>query len=260
MKALDAHTKFTGGQEAEIIVVDWASEIPLRLSLESTILQKDPRIKIIRVRNESDWILTIAYNLAEFFTDPLSSYIAKFDCDTIVRPAFFKQHLPLQNGSFIAGNWRRAKDENELHLNGIFVARKSDFESVGGYDERIHHYGYDDDDLYERLLMHNSTRQDLHFDSVFHFHHSASKRTERQTRALYSPKLETYINQMMLDKLPRWNKDFEKTKWKIRGCSQNDLELVLTHKVKHNRDILGPVKMKKVIKKARKNIRLNDEN
>jgi len=44
-----------------------------------------------------------------------------------------------------------ARGENDRHLNGVFMAARSSFLDVNGYDERITLYGYDDSHLYHQM-------------------------------------------------------------------------------------------------------------
>ena len=71
---------------------------------------------------------------------------------------------PLQNHAgdrkiFRYGDYRSAKDENEIHINGCIMARMDTLRAVNMYDERLQQYGWDDSNLYDRLR--DSGAQDL---------------------------------------------------------------------------------------------------
>ena len=44
----------------EIIIIDWSSETPVSVTLKDIV---DPRIKIVRVEEENNWILTYGFNI-----------------------------------------------------------------------------------------------------------------------------------------------------------------------------------------------------
>ena len=67
----------------EIIVVDWSSDIPV---LDSLSHLTDPRVKVIRVENEPNWILTYGFNVGLQFAS--FSKILKLDADISVSADF----------------------------------------------------------------------------------------------------------------------------------------------------------------------------
>ena len=180
---------------AEIIVVDWSSNKTLERSIKkSRRILRDKRLKLIRVEGQREWILSIAYNLAFSAVSKTSRDLIKFDCDTYISQDFFKEHI-VKAGMLYAGNWRKAKDENGMHLNGIFLVSTHDFKAVGGFDERIQTYGYDDEDLYKRFLKKGLRRLDLHQNMIMHLEHEAINRMEYQPSTRYDIDVETSINQ-----------------------------------------------------------------
>jgi dolichol kinase len=100
----------------EIIIVDWGSREPIR----SVLLQHyllDPRIQVISVEPPVPWSISRAINLAADFAS--GELLLKLDSDTELMPGFFEHHQ-LPSKAFYAGNFRRARNENEKHLNGVF--------------------------------------------------------------------------------------------------------------------------------------------
>lgn len=139
----------------------------------TALLPRHPRIQIVRVEGQTQWMLGRAVNLG--VRSASFSRILKLDADSQLTSSFLTQH-PMPVGAFYSGNWRHARNENERHLNGVLYVSKADFFAVGGYDERFGTYGWDDDDLYERLeqlgLMHGS----FLMDSLVHLAHPDSLR------------------------------------------------------------------------------------
>lgn len=158
----------------EIIIIDWSSKIPI-----SDIVKKfnDPRITVIRVQGKKYWVLTLAVNLAVRCTS--RNNILKLDSDSKLAPDFLEKH-PLNNSIFYAGDWRKATEKNQQHLNGIVYIKRRNFFKVHGYNEYIQTYGYDDCDLYDRLQEINLQRICINFTSIQHIEHSNTLRNINQ--------------------------------------------------------------------------------
>ena len=169
----------------EIILVDWSSEPELTLALDPP--DNDPPTHLVRVDKEPRWVLSRAYNLAASRASfPL---LLKVDCDYLsTNASFLEEHFSPDDASrarvFLAGDWRSAKSANELHLNGLLVLRKADFDAVGGFDERIQTYGWDDTDLHARLERDGVSRRELKPGKWFtHLPHSDGARSLPNTPA-----------------------------------------------------------------------------
>lgn len=196
----------------EIIVVDWSSSPPLESTLRS--IEGGDKIKIIRVNNEPSWVLSRAYNLAINATR--YSYIIRTDCDYHIDAEFVKAHekimteLPTKEEKekgkhYFAGNYNLARNENEIHLNGAVFIKRKDFLDVGGYDERIQTYGWDDEDLYNRLGSVGLTKLNISYDHVSHVSHD---NTGRQQAGVKFAMVEIDLNSILLSKLKPWSKNF----------------------------------------------------
>lgn len=158
----------------EIVIVDWSSEIPVAITLETAGI-RDPRVRILRVEDEGSWILSHAYNLG--FRATTKDKIVKVDSDIILNAEFFSRNA-MGVGKLIAGNWRQATSD-QSHVNGFFVVGREDLMAVNGFNERIVTYGWDDDDLYDRLTNEGVERVDVDPDTVRHIDHSDSRRIDR---------------------------------------------------------------------------------
>ncbi len=158
----------------EIIVVDWSSKEPVKSTLSDYV--KDSRLKIVRVEGEKSWILTHAFNLAAKITSQKN--ILKIDCDIEIDHDFLDKHK-LQQGCFYAGDWR----DLIPGVTGLFLISKKDFLSVGGFNEFILTYGWDDIDLYKRLETHLSlVRKKIDVSSVRHINHTEEESFKNQTK------------------------------------------------------------------------------
>jgi len=181
MRVLPGWLKFS--EINEIIIVDWSSLEPIVNTLSTaaqsspsiSAVVKDPRVRVIRAEGQKHWVLSLACNLGL----RLARYdkILKVDAETEMLDMFFSKH-ELREGTFFAGNWRLAHNENEEHLNGLLYAYAADLASIGGYDERIQSYGWDDSDLHQRLeKVRGLQRMDLSPEYVAHTVHEDVMRT-----------------------------------------------------------------------------------
>ena len=152
----------------QVVVVDWAMS-----TMTSTVVPKDDaRVTVITAINESQWHLGRAYNLAMRFVT--AKIVWKIDCDTKVNSAAVKAAANLEDGVFKTGAWQNGG--NAAHLNGNIVVKTADFWAVGGYDERIQSYGWDDDALYNRLNASGLTWSRIEPSWATHIEHSDAKR------------------------------------------------------------------------------------
>lgn len=162
----------------EIVIVDWSSEVPVTETLADI---DDPRVKIIRVENESKWILTYAFNVglraASFNT------IYKLDADIQISKDFLVLNQFSEN-EFIRGYWKTALSngrDDQVYVNGSFGCSKANLIEIGFYNELIRTYGWDDSDLYERLSsIAGLATKYLNVDSVVHLNQKEEERTAYQ--------------------------------------------------------------------------------
>ncbi|KAI9142815.1 hypothetical protein BKA69DRAFT_1123603 [Paraphysoderma sedebokerense] len=248
----------------EIVIVDWYSEVSL-LSLSDR--YTDPRIKWVRLTSQSrrlskaPFVLTRALNLAaNISTLP---YILKLDCDTVLSSKFIMRHpFPLPPSSseteeqevittttyppnyFYSGNFKYARNKNELHLNGIMYLHRNHFFAVGGYNELLVDYGWDDDDMYLRLtscpfFTPPLNQTGIDYDTVSHQPHSDNIRkkstnpsrdttqyteastkldlTESEISSLRYSDLSIYKNRFLTEYVfPKWSNESRKSEYRIR--------------------------------------------
>lgn len=121
----------------EHLIVDWGSQIPV----DRHCLPADPRVRLLRVEGETEWQLTRAYNFA--IGQSNFETILKLDADCWIDDLQYSPLPPQHRGYYrtIGGGG----------LNGVFMIARSDFLAVGGFNEYLKGYGYDDKDLFLRL-------------------------------------------------------------------------------------------------------------
>lgn len=159
----------------EIIIVDWGSKIPVWQLIPKNTNGK--KIKLVSAPDEKTWILSHAFNLAASFVTKKN--ILKLDADIILSSEFFKNYY-LNGDNFYHGTWTTAKNTNDESLNGQLYCKTKDFWDVKGYHEGITTYGWDDDDLYERIKNLGRDENFLSSEFVKHLYTPDTKRLESQ--------------------------------------------------------------------------------
>lgn len=165
----------------EIIIVDWNSDP--HDSLEDLCRHpRDPRIRILHVRGGGvgRWILSVALNFG--IAQARFPILLKVDADTQLSPGFFQEHLLVDDrqqprNAFYAGDWKRARNINERHLNGVLLVSLANFHRCHGYNEHIRTYGYDDSDLYTRLEKLGLQYLRFNYDLLSHHPHADNIRS-----------------------------------------------------------------------------------
>ena len=161
----------------EIIIVDYSSDV--NIDYAKLVNKKhNKKIKLIRVEGESKWILSHAFNLASYFVN--YDKLLKIDADIKLHKDFLINH-PLNNNSFYRGNYKNARNQNEIYLNGQFLCKTKKFVKIGGYNENIVTYGWDDSDLYQRLENDLGLNPlDFSYDDMKHILTKDEKRSQSQ--------------------------------------------------------------------------------
>jgi hypothetical protein len=169
----------------EIIIVDWGSREPLRKALADF---EDPRISIVRTE-QPFWCNSKCHNL-EIKLARKSGLLFRLDNDTLVRQDFF-QHHPFHTDGFYAGNWRTVTPEidDKRNLTGTLLCEPRHLLAVNGYNERLVHYGKEDDDLYARLVSSGLRWYELNLETLEHIPHTDKARYENLAIAPEMPKL-----------------------------------------------------------------------
>jgi hypothetical protein len=191
----------------EVVIVDWSSRHPVRRTLAPI---RDPRVNVVRVEGQRRWIASKSHNLGIRVAS--GDVLLRLDSDYVLEPTFMQEHA-LPERAFFAGNWRRARTDNERHLTGALYIRKQDLLGVNGYNERIVTYGYEDDDLFERLEAAGLTRRDIDLDTIQHLPHDDMLRTRNQD--VVNLHAETERNKALAHERP-WSTADRLTEWARR--------------------------------------------
>jgi hypothetical protein len=134
----------------EHLIVDWSSTVPVRREE----LPSDPRIRLLRVEGEPRWNLCRAYNFA--VEKARGEWVLKLDADAWPTEAF-DPFLPALRMCGEGGNGEAggvcAFGSGPEGRKGQFLIERGLFEEVGGFNELLVGYGFDDKDLVGRLLQ-----------------------------------------------------------------------------------------------------------
>ena len=139
----------------EHLVLDWSSAVPLRRED----LPADPRLRLLRVEGEERWNLCRAYNFAVACSR--GARLLKLDADAWPTAAFDPEDPALRLPGGAAGGGAIAGPPAVGPLcafgsgpdgrKGQFLIDRALFEAVGGFNELLVGYGFDDKDLLARL-------------------------------------------------------------------------------------------------------------
>jgi glycosyltransferase involved in cell wall biosynthesis len=190
----------------EINIYDFCSDKPVYQSLSENRLLH-PKVKVFQSYKEDGFSLSKFLNVALSITS--ADYILKLDTDYKIDRSFIKSH-PIKS-CFYTGDWRAAKDSNESNLTGLLFAKKKDMVRVNGYNENIKTWGYEDEDLYNRMSkVWGLKRRVINMDLAYHIPHTS------EVRAIEGG-IETYWSTVLWDdfgmyNLVRKNMDLSKKK------------------------------------------------
>lgn len=156
-----------------IIIVDWGSKIPLQEALADF---KDSRLHIVRVTDEPFWCNSKCHNL-EIRMAGNEGLLLRLDNDALVRRDFLTKHPFIEN-SFYAVDWRKVpkSQDDKRNLAGTLLVEIAKLWEVNGYNERLIHYGREDDELYDRLVVHGLAWNTCDLDTLEHQPHDDESR------------------------------------------------------------------------------------
>jgi hypothetical protein len=209
----------------ELILLDWSTTGGIT---ELPGIWDDPRVRIIRVENQSKFIRTLAQNLASRLAR--NRRVFKCDSDVEFKGDFFAAH-PLEPGEFWVGEWTQARNHNERHLHGEVYYCLEDFLRIGGYDERIKSYGHDDTNLTDRLVLSGLKKKVFNYDLMHHQEHDQKVRAQG-AHGLH-PMVATYANRFMTTYTPLWSGQSDIASFELLEKSGDNrfLRFVLSHQV-----------------------------
>ena len=166
----------------EFVIVDWSSTS--RLNIDDPRLD-DPRIVVARAEGQLHWTASKCHNLELLLAT--GYLVLRLDVDDVLRDDFFSKHPFKQDEapSFYSFEPLTARNDNETHLAGVVYARRADFLAVGGYNERIEVYGYEDSDLICRMAALAGFHKNIDPDTLYHLPHDENSRFVNQPEAKF---------------------------------------------------------------------------
>ena len=176
--------------------MDWSSTPPLHEDPQFRDLASRGLIKIVRVEGEKFYSVAKSCNLAFRYTNPKNKILLKLDCDLVLRnPSWLDRIVVGDDGNLerycVTGHHFFSKS-----LTGLALFNKEHFV---WYNENIEDYGYEDIDLYKRIVSRHGLVEIIFFnveDYVYHIPHSDEKRSEHyKNRDI----LFTNLRNMMID-------------------------------------------------------------
>jgi len=206
----------------EIVILDWGSERPVRNIIENKMKEQatrenselndwQDRIKLLRLPRKHTWTSAKSINIAASYCS--NDTIFKIDADNIL----VAETLPeLPENTFYNGSMKESH-ENDRCLCGSFIVKANDYWKIGGYDERHQNYGYDDQDLYNRLKAKGLQRQTLPQGTIYHLPHSNRQRLDiyRYKKSIWDSIKENKERFQKYQETDPWGPDSPHVKTKI---------------------------------------------
>jgi glycosyltransferase involved in cell wall biosynthesis len=140
---------------AEVVIVDWSSETSV-----SSQIEKMPHgqnlVSVIRVDGEDIFNAGMARNTGA--RQLLNEYLLFIDSDMVIKNWDLTSGISLVPGRFYHG-------PHNIPPFGTSLVRAADFRAVNGYSELYTAYGWEDNDLYNRLET-NGLQRCLYDDRI----------------------------------------------------------------------------------------------
>ena len=212
----------------EIIIVDWSSHEPVLEAIRAAGLDST-KIRIVRALDESKWVLSYAFNLG--FRCARFDKILKVDADITLSKNFFQANS-LGESEFITGFWELAP-EGQAHINGFFFVHSIHLASICGFNEYITTYGWDDDDIYDRLAGLGLHRKSVDVHSIYHIEHDDEQRLgqkQKESRHAFDEiRLDTMFsirrNRFIAQTMPKWKAGSKFAPFEILGDDGKTVEV-----------------------------------
>ena len=182
-----------------ILCVDFGSASPVRN--EPAVL--DAGVEVLTVPGTSRWILADAYNFG--LENVSGEYCLKLDADHSLSPHILKD-LDLDDHSFRRGDFS-LNSWAQRHVNGALFAQTEHLRRVGGWNKEIRTYGWDDSDLYQRLIDFGLRSNSFSPRSIWHLKHPDSERVSSGAGKShsFSPQTLIQVNRVLTERKTGWN-------------------------------------------------------
>jgi glycosyltransferase involved in cell wall biosynthesis len=150
---------FLAQPDSEVIVVDY--DCPDDTA--GVCAREFPATRVVKVEDAPRFVTARARNIGA--AEARGEWIAFFDADMVMAPDFVQRLGPALD---VHGTFHRFVPV-DLQTNsacGSCVVRREDYLAVDGYDEVMHGYGGEDQDLYFRLEFFGLKAQRMSFDML----------------------------------------------------------------------------------------------
>jgi hypothetical protein len=134
----------------DIVIVDFNSKHDVKNFInENNIISN--KIIFIKIINNLPWIAAWCNNIGMYFAK--NNTIFKLDADNIILNINKINEIDTLNSDkkIVHVDWRHASNENERHLNGVFIVSKNNLKKYGYHDQKNIFYGWEDEEIKKRL-------------------------------------------------------------------------------------------------------------
>ena len=152
----------------DVVIVDFNSNYDVKKFVNEKNMISC-KIVFIKIVNDTPWIAAWCNNIGMYFAK--NNTILKLDADNIILNNNKINEIDTLNSDkkIIHVDWRHAKNENERHLNGVFIVSKNNLKKYGYHDQKNVFYGWEDEEIKKRIKKH--TKEEYLCPSYF-FHQS----------------------------------------------------------------------------------------
>jgi hypothetical protein len=180
-------------QITRIVIVDWGSSEPVS---EIPRIVELAHVKVVR-RETDEWHLAAALNVG--LAEISDGWVLKLDADHSLNNTFFSR-VRKEPRTFYRGYWAAHLPKN-AGLNGLCLVETKNLKAVGGWDERIRTYGWEDSDLYLRLNGRGLHERWVPSGAATHLRHP---KTKNRPHGQLPNKISTEINRRATEARPVW--------------------------------------------------------
>jgi hypothetical protein len=158
---------------SDFVLVDWSSSPPIKEDEGvSALLAKNPKIKLIEVRDQEYFSLPRSYNIG--IDAAAGPKVLKVDIDYVMTNPALMEYL---DGLDLSLKFYTGQLWNPV-FSGMFFFEKRKFKECEGYCEQFEGWGRDDVDLYQRMAKKTKKvfMDDAQKQYIFHIPHDDNLR------------------------------------------------------------------------------------
>jgi GT2 family glycosyltransferase len=161
-QSLPANIETDKNREVEFVLLDYNSSDGLEEWIRSHMLRhiEDGRLKYYAVLDPKPRYFSPSHSRNLAFRLAKASVLCNINADYFVAPTFLKNWSTIMKNkktAIVTGLYSGRGDNK-----GRLCVHRNDFLAVGGYNERFISYGYEDIDLYMRLIQSGVTIKKMH--------------------------------------------------------------------------------------------------